>query len=67
MNKTEPEKNLSRTCCGPSVPVVRYCDFLLFESGQIQISGDKKTVDDLMEAIEQSGYAVDWRYKSPCG
>lgn len=49
------------------MPVVRYCEFLLFESGQIQISGDRKTVDDLIKAIEKSDYQVSWWYKSPCG
>ncbi|MCF8090674.1 MAG: hypothetical protein K9L23_21770 [Desulfotignum sp.] len=67
MNKTEPEKNSPLSCRGSSMPVVRYCEFLLFESGQIQISGDRKTVDDLIKAIEKSDYQVSWWYKSPCG
>jgi hypothetical protein len=67
MKKPETENKLPLPCCRPSVPVVRYCEFSLFESGQIQLSGDRKTVDDLIKAIAQSDYAVDWLYKSPCG
>lgn len=58
---------LSANRCEGLITPSRYCAISLGPDGFIRIRGTDTDVAFLIDSLEESGFGVEWDYRSPCG